>query len=133
MLQVARLYRKSLRTLLSWAIHRETFNDEAAKLRQRFDDSRGCSPAKAARLLREGHEELLEFTHPDPYCLPPMPGGSRHMRYSPLPKEICFPDGDYPADMPDYYLNPDWSISKPETGKSAIGSVVVDFGKKNME
>lgn len=55
------------------------------------------------------------------------------MRYSPLPMEICFPDGDYPKDAPFYYINPDWSHCKKETGKSAIGSVVVDFGKKNME
>ena len=62
-----------------------------------------------------------------------MPGGSRHMRYSPLPMEICFPDGNYPANAPKYAINPDWSICKPETGKAAIGSVIVDFGKKNME
>jgi hypothetical protein len=62
-----------------------------------------------------------------------MPGGSKHMRYSPLPASVCFPNGDVPADFPDYYINCDWSISKPETGKSAIGSVLIDFGKKNME
>jgi len=62
-----------------------------------------------------------------------MPGGSKHMRNSPLPMSICFPDGNYPADAPDYYINPDWSIAKPETGKAAIGSVIIDFGKKNME
>lgn len=118
---------------MSWTIHRETFNEEATKLRQRFDDSRGCSSSKAARLLREGQEELLEWTHPDPYCIPHMPGGSRHMRDSPLPMEICFPDGDYPADAPDHFINLDWSVAKKETGKAAVGSVLVDFGKKNME
>lgn len=30
-------------------------------------------------------------------------------------------------------MNPDMTICRPETGKSAVGSVLVDFGKKNME
>ena len=55
------------------------------------------------------------------------------MRYSPLPKEVCFPDGNYPEDFPDYSINPDWSVCKPETGKAAVGSVIIDFTKKNME
>ena len=55
------------------------------------------------------------------------------MRDSPLPMEICFPDGDYPADAPDHFINLDWSVAKKETGKAAVGSVLVDFGKKNME
>ena len=55
------------------------------------------------------------------------------MRNPPLPLEICFPDGNYPADAPKVTLNPDMSICRPETGKSAVGGVLVDFGKKNME
>lgn len=55
------------------------------------------------------------------------------MRNPPPPLSICFPDGNIPADAPDYEMNPDMSISKPETGKSAVGGVLVDFGKKNME
>ena len=55
------------------------------------------------------------------------------MRNPPLPMEVCFPDGNYPSDAPSYELNPDWSVSTPETGKSATGYVLVDFTKKNME
>jgi NADH dehydrogenase (ubiquinone) 1 beta subcomplex subunit 9 len=62
-----------------------------------------------------------------------MPGGSLFMRNPPPPLEICFPDGNYPADAPKHTLNPDMSVCKPETGKLAVGSVLVDFGKKNME
>lgn len=50
--QVARLYRKSLKTLSSWVIDRELFLEEATTLRSRFDAERGCSNAKAVRLLK---------------------------------------------------------------------------------
>jgi hypothetical protein len=82
---------------------------------------------------QEGKAELFEFTHPDPYCVPFMPGGSLFMRNPPPPLSICFPDGDIPADAPKHTLNPDMSVCTPETGKVAVGSVLVDFGKKNME
>jgi NADH dehydrogenase (ubiquinone) 1 beta subcomplex subunit 9 len=49
---VARLYRKSLKTLSSWVIDRDIFLEEATKLRNRFDGERGCSNAKAVRLLK---------------------------------------------------------------------------------
>ena len=50
--QVARLYRKSLKTLSSWVIDRDIFLEEATNLRSRFDSERGCSNAKAVRLLK---------------------------------------------------------------------------------
>ena len=55
------------------------------------------------------------------------------MRNPPLPMEVCFPDGNYPADAPKIEFNPDMSVAKKETGKSAVGRVLVDFTKKNME
>ena len=76
---------------------------------------------------------MFRFTHPDPYKNPYMPGGSAFMRNSPLPKEVCFPDGDAPDDFPDYTLNPDYSLCTPESGRNATGTVLVDFYKKNME
>ena len=82
---------------------------------------------------KEGKAELFEYTHPDPYCVPYMPGGSLFMRNPPPPLEICFPDGNYPHDVPRYTLNPDMTVCTTETGKSAVGGVLVDFGKKNME
>jgi hypothetical protein len=72
--------------------------------------------------------------HPDPYCLPIMPGGSKFMRNPPLPMSVCFPDGNLPPDAPRYEINPDFSVSRgPETGRNAVGTVLVDFSKKNME
>jgi NADH dehydrogenase (ubiquinone) 1 beta subcomplex subunit 9 len=110
--QVARLYRHSLRTLLSWAIDRDIFNEAATDLRARFDSSRGGNAAAATRLLKEGQDELFGFMHSDPYCLPIQPGGSKFMRNPPPP---------------------DWSVATKETGRNGSGTVLVDFYKKNME
>lgn len=131
--EVVRTYRKSLKLLSSWAIDRGVFLDEAEDLRARFDANRGCSPAKAMRLLNEAKAELHEYTHPDPYCVAYMPGGTLFMRNPPIPMEVCFPDGDYPSDAPKITFNPDMTVCKEETGKSYVGSVLVDFTKKNME
>ena len=62
-----------------------------------------------------------------------MPGGTLFMRNPPLPEEVCFPDGDVPKDFPKITFNPDMTVCKEETGKSAVGTVLVDFTKKNME
>ena len=53
--QVARLYRHSLKALISWAIDRDVINEKATELRARFDANRGVTPAAAARLLRVSH------------------------------------------------------------------------------
>ena len=82
---------------------------------------------------QEAKEELYLSTHPDPYCVPFMPGGSLFMRNPPPPIEVCFPDGNVPADAPTVTLNPDMSVCSPESGRNATGTVLVDFTKKNME
>lgn len=84
-------------------------------------------------LKQSGLDELFEYTHPDPYVVAYMPGGTLYMRNPPPPLDVCFPDGNLPADAPKVTFNPDMTICKPETGKSAVGSVLVDFSKKNME
>jgi len=131
--QVARLYRHALKLLDSWAIDRDVFCDEAEKIRAKFDAERGANPGRALHLLNAGKEELYNYTHPDKYCVPFMPGGSKFMRNPPLPLSVCFPDGNYPADAPDYEFNNDFSIATPESGRNGTGYVLVDFGKKNME
>jgi hypothetical protein len=82
---------------------------------------------------QEGQDELFSNSHPDLYCLPIMPGGSKFMRNPPLPMSVCFPDGDLPKDAPKYEINPDWSVATPDAGRNATGTVLVDFYKKNME
>ncbi len=44
----------------------------------------------ASRALREGEEKLDYYTHPDPYIIPYMPGGSSFMRNSPPPLDLVF-------------------------------------------
>jgi NADH dehydrogenase (ubiquinone) 1 beta subcomplex subunit 9 len=127
------LYRHSLKLLDSWCANRRIFCEEATELRARFDANRQASPAAVERLLREANEEMFTFTHPDPYVKAYLPGGTLFMRNPPPPIEVCFPDGNYPDDAPHYTVNPDMTFSTPETGKSAVGSVLVDFTKKNME
>jgi NADH dehydrogenase (ubiquinone) 1 beta subcomplex subunit 9 len=127
--QVARLYRDSLKLLSSWCIDRDIFNEESTKIRSAFDEERGCKPEKAIRLLRQGQEKLWEYTHPDPYRNPIMPGGSKFMRNPPIPIDVCFPDGNYPADVPKYEIEPDWSKSDP----AEKGYTLIDYGKKSME
>lgn len=107
--------------------------DEADNIRSRFEAGRNVSEAAAIRLLKEAKTEIFKNSHPDPYCVPFMPGGSLFMRNPPLPMEVCFPDGNYPKDAPKVLFNPDMSVSKEETGKNAVGTVLVDFTKKNME
>jgi hypothetical protein len=85
---------------------------------------------------QEGQDELFSRTHPDPYRVNYMPGGTKFMRNPPPPIEACFnlDEGEkLPHDAPTYTVNPDFSWAIPENGRSATGMVLVDFAKKNME
>ena len=42
--QVTRLYKKSLKTLDSWAIDRRLWNEEACKIRADFDQNKHLAP-----------------------------------------------------------------------------------------
>lgn len=55
------------------------------------------------------------------------------MRNPPLPMSVCFPDGNLPKNAPLYEHNPDFSVARPNGGRNAAGTVLVDFYKKNME
>ena len=66
--RVTRLYRNSLKHLLSWTIDRQTWRKEALELRSRFDASKNVSDQrKASQLLEKGEEEFNYLKHPDPY------------------------------------------------------------------
>lgn len=67
--KAARLYRKSLKVLSSWAIDREIFLTEAELLRARFDAERGCSAAKATRLLKVRMFMHMTTKYVDTYIL----------------------------------------------------------------
>lgn len=93
--RVTRLYRKSLRTLESWAVDREIFLRESERIRARFNAYKHADAAggEVTRVLREAEAELAEWVHPDMYTVPYMPGGSKFMRNPPPPLSACFPDG----------------------------------------
>ena len=58
--KVQRLYRHSLKCMMSWAIDRHVINEEATKIRARFEANRNPSPdsPQARKLCREAEEEL---------------------------------------------------------------------------
>lgn len=66
--QVTRLYRKSLKHLLSWCIDRQTWRKEALDLRAKFDANKDIRDVKqATALLQQGEEVFRRNMHPDPY------------------------------------------------------------------
>ncbi|EQC38183.1 hypothetical protein SDRG_04612 [Saprolegnia diclina VS20] len=129
--QVTRLYKRSLKLLDSWAIDRRLWNDEATKIRAQFDANKFASAAVAERLIRDAQAKLVEFTHPDPYVVVHMPGGSKFMRNPPLPLEVCFPDGVIPDDVevsPLKAINIDTTPYREDELKE---TVLVDFPTKS--
>ncbi len=62
-----------------------------------------CACSLTARLVREAEEKLVEWTHPDPWVNPYMPGGSRFMRNPAVPLSIVFPPDLFPEGVPPEY------------------------------
>ncbi|ETW02973.1 hypothetical protein H310_05414 [Aphanomyces invadans] len=128
--QVTRLYKRSLKLLDSWVIDRRLWNEEATKIRGQFDDNKHTDLAVAQRLIREANAQLEKYTHPDPYVVVHMPGGSKFMRNPPLPLEVCFPDGIIPDDVevsPVKAINIDTTPYREDELKE---TVLVDFTTK---
>jgi NADH dehydrogenase (ubiquinone) 1 beta subcomplex subunit 9 len=65
--KVTRLYRKSLKNLLSWTIIRQVWREEAVELRAVFDEHKHVDMAEATKLLQKGEELYQRHIHPDPY------------------------------------------------------------------
>ena len=66
--QVTRLYRKSLKHLLSWAIDRELWREKALDLRERFDANKDVTDQKRlARIMADAEAEFKKYQHPAPY------------------------------------------------------------------
>ena len=93
--EVTRLYRHSLKLLMSWGIDSDLIAEEAEKIRGDFEKNKNLQLNSGAtkRLIREGRETLAHYTHPDKYVIPYMPGGSKFMRNAPPPLEVVFPHG----------------------------------------
>lgn len=66
--RVTRLYRNSLKHLLSWCIGREGWRNEALALRARFDANKDeTDQRKLGAIMIEGEKEFDQRKHPYPY------------------------------------------------------------------
>ncbi|KAG7284096.1 hypothetical protein NEMBOFW57_010457 [Staphylotrichum longicolle] len=72
------LYRRSLKLALDWAVHRYLWRGQALYIRSLFEKNRDA-------LLKETEKLLEKWKHPDPYCHPTAPGGSKYERNLPAP------------------------------------------------
>ncbi len=108
--RVTRLYRNSLKHMLSWTIDRQTWRKQALELRMKFDEHKDEKDRnKAIQLLEDGEDEFNFLKHPDPYickhteimikyhhnnsmCIaiaPEAPEGSKWERNLPPPPWVC--------------------------------------------
>ncbi|XXH01159.1 histone H2B [Hypoxylon texense] len=75
------LYRRSLKLALDWAVHRSLWRGQALYIRSLFEANRNIADTRKQRdLLRETEKLLETWKHPDPYCPPTAPGGSKYER-----------------------------------------------------
>ena len=66
--RVTRLYRDSLKHLLSWTMNREAWREQAVLLREKFDDNKSLTDRhKIEKVLRDGEAQFEEWRHPAPY------------------------------------------------------------------
>ncbi|QDZ19937.1 subunit 9 of NADH:ubiquinone oxidoreductase [Chloropicon primus] len=87
--RVMRLYRHSLKQMMSWAIQRSLIYEEFKNIRSQFEANANVPTlGEATRLVEAGEKFLAEKTHPDPYIVPYYYGGSSYHRNPPFPKEI---------------------------------------------
>jgi hypothetical protein len=77
--------------------------------------------------MREAKERLAARTHPDPYIVPYMPGGSLFMRNSPPPLNAIFPDG-IPEGISTRMVNID--MSNVPADQKYVNAVFVDSANK---
>ncbi|KAF2641342.1 hypothetical protein P280DRAFT_517542 [Massarina eburnea CBS 473.64] len=83
---VLRLYRRSLKLSLDWAVHRYLWRGQAMYIRSLFEANKHITEPRMKRdLIRETEDLLEKWKHPDPYRPPTAPGGSKYERNLPAP------------------------------------------------
>ncbi|KAF2176320.1 hypothetical protein K469DRAFT_700029 [Zopfia rhizophila CBS 207.26] len=83
---VIRLYRRSLKLALDWAVHRYLWRGQAMYIRGLFEANKHVTePRQQRALIREAEDLLENWKHPDPYRPPTAPGGSKFERNLPAP------------------------------------------------
>ncbi|KAF2219932.1 hypothetical protein BDZ85DRAFT_267836 [Elsinoe ampelina] len=81
-----RLYRRSLKLALDWAVSRALWRGQALYIRSLFEKNRHIREPRQQRELMDQTEALLKkWKHPDPYRPPTAPGGSKYERNLPAP------------------------------------------------
>uniref|UniRef100_A0A7J7VMS5 NADH dehydrogenase [ubiquinone] 1 beta subcomplex subunit 9 n=1 Tax=Pipistrellus kuhlii TaxID=59472 RepID=A0A7J7VMS5_PIPKU len=80
--KVLRLYKRALRHLESFCVHRDKYRYFACLMRARFEEHKDeKNMVRATQLLREAEEEFWHNQHPQPYIFPDSPGGTSYERY----------------------------------------------------
>ncbi|GAW17902.1 hypothetical protein ANO14919_073700 [Xylariales sp. No.14919] len=78
------LYRRALKISLEWAVHRHLWRGQALYIRSLFEINRNVKDLRQQRAILLETENLLKtWGHPDPYCHPTAPGGSKFERNLP--------------------------------------------------
>mmetsp|Transcript_22045 Transcript_22045/g.43350 ORF Transcript_22045/g.43350 Transcript_22045/m.43350 type:complete len:154 (+) Transcript_22045:58-519(+) len=130
--RVTRLYRKSLKMLMSYAVDRQVFYEASDELRARFDAVKSVDAGRGA--VEAGEKEYFEKLHPDPYAYIYMPGGTKFMRNPPPPPEIVYAcEDEIPKEAYTGTNTPVWPDSVPITWRPHMDGLIVDFAKKKME
>ncbi|KAL8341350.1 hypothetical protein RB601_005650 [Gaeumannomyces tritici] len=81
------LYRRSLKLSLDWAVHRHLWRGQALYIRSLFEANKSIKEPRQIRALLKETETLLDtWKHPDPFCHPTAPGGSKFERNLPPPR-----------------------------------------------
>ena len=66
--RVTRLYRNSLKHLLSWTMNRDAWREQAVLLREKFDENKSLTDRhKIENVLKYGEAEFEKWRHPAPY------------------------------------------------------------------
>ncbi|XP_014294338.1 NADH dehydrogenase [ubiquinone] 1 beta subcomplex subunit 9 [Halyomorpha halys] len=103
--KVLSLYKRIIRNLESWYYYRPVFRYQATLMRARFDENKKITDeVKAARLLKEGEEELAKKVHYMPKQFPLTIGGNAYDRAAHIPDWVL--DYWHPlekAQYPEYF------------------------------
>uniref|UniRef100_A0A2I3MPQ3 NADH dehydrogenase [ubiquinone] 1 beta subcomplex subunit 9 n=2 Tax=Cercopithecinae TaxID=9528 RepID=A0A2I3MPQ3_PAPAN len=125
--KVLRLYKRALRHLESWCVHRDKYRYFACLMRARFEEHKNEKDMmKATQLLKEAEEEFWYFQHPQPYIFPDSPGGTSYERYDcyKVP-EWCLDDW-HPSEKamyPDYFAKREqWKKLRRESWEREVRS-----------
>lgn len=135
--KVLRLYKRALRHLESWCVHRDKYRYFACLMRARFEEHKNEKDMmKATQLLKEAEEEFWFCQHPQPYIFPDSPGGTSYERYDcyKVP-EWCLDDW-HPSEKamyPDYFAKREqWKKLRRESWEREVKQLQEEIGRAHV-